>query len=76
METFDEGDRVRIDIPDEGDIDHNLHGEHGTVVDVICDDAGATTGRDEDDNIYRVNLDAMDRRVDVRSRDLRPPFDE
>jgi ribosomal protein L21E len=33
MDRPSEGDRVRIDIPDETDPDHALyHGEHGTVV--------------------------------------------
>jgi hypothetical protein len=35
-----EGDLVRIDIPDEMDPDHDsYHGEHGTVVAILKDDA-------------------------------------
>lgn len=76
MESLDEGSCIRIDIPDESDADHKLHGEHGTVVDVIRDDGGVVTGRDRDDNLYRIELDSGVRTVDVRARDLRPPIDD
>jgi len=76
MEPLDEGARVRIDIPDETDPDHELHGEHDTIVDVIRDDAGKSTGSEQNDNLYRIELDSKQRRVDVRSRDLRPPIDD
>lgn len=70
------GDRVRVDIPDETDPDHcPLHGRHGVVVDVIKDSASDVTGREVDDDLYRVTLDAGDRTVDLRLRDLRPPID-
>ncbi|WP_418281910.1 hypothetical protein [Halorubrum sp. DTA98] len=69
------GSRVRIDIPDETDADHSLHGEHGEIVDVIRDDASSVTGRDVDDDLYRVKLDDEDSTVDLRARDLRPPLD-
>ena len=39
-----EGDRVRIDIPDEDDPDFQWHGEHGVIIDIIEDDAGLATG--------------------------------
>lgn len=69
------GDRVRIDIPDETDPDHeSLHGEHGEIIDIIHDDASSVTGRDVDDDLYRVQL-TNGRTVDLRSRDLRPPLD-
>ncbi|QCS43641.1 hypothetical protein [Natrinema versiforme] len=73
--TFDSGDRVRIDIPDETDVDHDLHGEHGRVVEVISDDGSTVTGRDADNDLYRVALDGG-RTVDVRARDVRPPLDD
>ena len=42
---FEEGDRVRIDIPDETDPDYSrLHGRHGEIVAILEDDAGAVTG--------------------------------
>jgi len=72
--TLSVGDRVRIDIPDETDPDHDLHGEHGRVVDVISDDAGTVTGRDQDNDLYRIALDDG-RTMDVRGRDVRPPLD-
>jgi len=74
MQHFDKGERVRVDIPDETDPDHRLHGEHGTVVSVLQDDAGTTTGDERDDVIYRVEL-ADGENIDLRWRDLRPPIE-
>lgn len=72
MRRFDFGDRVRIDIPDSTDLDHErLHGERGTVVSVLKDDADTETGDERDAVLYRVRLSA-DATVDVRWRDLRP----
>lgn len=76
MGSFDKGSRVRIDIPDESDADHELHGEHGTVIEVIRDDASDVTGRDQDDDLYRIDLDSVERTVDVRARDIRPPIED
>ena len=74
MTQFIEGDRVRVDIPDESDPDHDeYHGEHGTVVDVLEDDAGKTTGRDQDSLLYRIKLEDG-RTLDFREQDLRPPI--
>ena len=39
MENTDKGDRIRIDIPDETDPNHQYHGEHGVVVKTLSDDA-------------------------------------
>lgn len=75
VQQIGEGDRVRIDIPDETDPDHDLHGEHGKVVTVIRDDAADVTGVDADSQLYRVQLDSG-RTVDVRGRDVRPPIDD
>jgi ribosomal protein L21E len=74
MQHFDKGERVRVDIPDETDPDHRLHGEHGTVVSILQDDAGTTTGDERDDVIYRVEL-ADGENIDLRWRDLRPPIE-
>jgi ribosomal protein L21E len=74
MTEFKQGDRVRIDIPDETDPDHRLHGEHGEVVGMIQDSAGQETGDRRDSRIYRVRLES-DETVDVRWRDLRPPLE-
>jgi hypothetical protein len=38
------GDRVRVDIPDETDPDHHLHGQHGEIITTISNDAGEETG--------------------------------
>ncbi len=70
-----EGDRIRIDVPDETDPDHRLHGTHGRISAIIEDDAGEATGDDRDSAIYRIETDD-DETVDVRWRDLRPAFDE
>ncbi|MBP2251277.1 hypothetical protein J2754_001598 [Halarchaeum solikamskense] len=75
MNRFTEGDRVRIDIPDETDPDHDrLHNRHGEVVALIRDDAGAETGDPRDSTLYRVDLGNEE--VDVRWRDLRPPVEQ
>jgi ribosomal protein L21E len=75
MPQFIEGDRVRVDLPDESDPDHReYHGEHGTIVDVLQDDAGAVTGDDRDSHLFRVELDGGDT-IDLRWRDLRPPIE-
>ena len=70
---FEEGDRMRIDIPDETDPDYNrLHGRHGEIIAIVEDDAGAVTGDNRDAVLYRVQLDDGTK-TDVRWRDLRPP---
>jgi hypothetical protein len=69
------GDRVRIDIPDETDPDHNLHGTHGKVEEIIEDDAGQKTGDPRDSDLYRVALETGEE-VDVRWQDIRPPFED
>lgn len=76
MCQFDIGDRVRVDIPDETDIDHHWHGAHGTVVEILADQAGAITGNPKDSVLLRVELDDHNDLLDFRSRDLRPPIDE
>jgi len=76
MQHFSKGDRVRIDIPDETDPDHEqYHGVHGHVVRVLTDDAEAVTGDKRDDRLYRVSLSTGET-VDFRWRDLRLPIDE
>lgn len=72
MKRFDVGDEVRIDIPDETDPDHErLHGVHGTVVELIQDDAGTVTGDGRNQYLFRIELEEGEE-VDVRWRDLRP----
>lgn len=69
---FEVGDRVRIDIPDETDLDHDrLHGRRGEIVAVLEDDAGSVTGDERDDVLYRVQLDDGTEEH-LRWRDLRP----
>lgn len=73
MQRFDEGDRVRIDIPDETDPDHDrYHGKGGTVVAELDDDAGRVTGDERDSTLFRVKLDTGET-TEFRWRDLRPP---
>lgn len=74
MPRFEKGDRVRIDLPNETDPDHDeFHGEHGTVIDVIKDDAGRETGIESDSRLYRIKLEGGQTH-DFRERDLRPPI--
>jgi len=68
------GNRVRIDIPDETDPDHVHHGKHGSVKQVISDDAGQVTGKEEDSKIIRVELENGET-LDFRPIDLRPPIE-
>jgi len=57
METFSEGDRVRVDIPDEMDPDYGqYHGESGTIIDILEDDTKMLTGDERDARIFRVEL--------------------
>jgi len=74
MTCFGEGDRVRVDIPSEADPDHAAyHGCHGTVVDIIEDEAGFVTGDDRDSRLFRVELNDG-KTIDLRWRDIRPPI--
>ncbi len=76
MQRFSTGDRVRVDIPDESDPDHDqYHGEHGRVTALLSDDADAVTGDERDNRLYRVELETGEQ-VDFRWRDLRPPINE
>ena len=73
MQRFTTGDHVRIDIPDKDDPDHDeFHREHGVVTDVLRDDAGANTGDERDNVLYRIELDDGTE-MDFRWRDVRPP---
>jgi ribosomal protein L21E len=75
MSGFTTGDRVRVDIPDTTDPHHDrYHGQHGTVVDVLEDDASRTTGDERDETIFRVEL-KNEETADFRWRDLRPPIE-
>ena len=76
MVQFSEGDRVRIDIPDESDPDYGpYHGTHGEVVSTLSDHAEVVTGNEVDSELYRVSLENGET-VDFRGRDLRPPFEQ
>ena len=75
-QRFTTGDRVRVDIPNETDPDHEqYHSRHGTVTTVIEDDAPAETGDERDGLIYRVEFEDGTT-ADFRWRDLRPPLEE
>ena len=72
MRRFEVGDRVRIDIPDSTDPDHErLHRHEGTVIDIIEDDADKETGDVRDSYLFSVELDD-DGLEHLRWRDLRP----
>lgn len=69
---LNEGDRVRIDIPDTTDPDFEMyHGRKGEVVETLTDAAGHETGDERDSVIYRVKFD-NEYSADFRWRDLRP----
>jgi len=69
------GSRVRVDIPDETDRDHDrYHGVHGTIVETLEDEAGAVTGDEREAVIYRVKFESG-KTADFRWRDLRPPLE-
>lgn len=69
---FSSGDRVRADLPDKSDPDHEqYHGRSGEVIEVFDDDAGMETGDERDDTLYRVRLEDGEV-ADFRWRDLRP----
>lgn len=72
MEALREGDRVRIDIPDKTDPDHDqYHGEKGVIIDILEDDAGQYSGDERDSHIFTVRIDD-DGTDHFRWRDLRP----
>lgn len=76
MSHFTKGDRVRVDIPDTTDPDHDRHhGLHGRVVGVLEDGVSEITGGDRDAVIYRIELENVET-ADFRWHDLRPPIDE
>jgi len=59
MEQFTEGDRVRVDIPDETDPDHKqYHGEHGTVVASLEDHVEKVTGNKRGGVLFRMELES------------------
>lgn len=75
MKRFSEGG-VRIDIPDKRDPDQTVyHGKHGTVVNVLADEADMMTGDDRDAFIYQVQLETGEQ-ADFRWRDLRSSLDK
>ncbi|TKX87056.1 hypothetical protein EXE43_05095 [Halorubrum sp. SS5] len=75
MGEFGQGDRVRIDIPDEADPGHErFHGHYGKIIKMISDDVGRLTNVTDDSTIYRAKLDTGET-MDFRRRDLRPPLD-
>lgn len=73
-QQFTEGDSVRIDIPDENDIDHAYHGRHGDVIDILTDDLHRLTGNPQDKYLYTIQF-SDNTTLDCRQRDLRPPIE-
>ena len=73
-DDYNLGDRIRVDIPDETDPDHEqYHGEHGQIAETLEDEAGALTGDEQDSIIYRIQLDDGET-IDVRHHSIRPPI--
>lgn len=73
IRRFDIGDRVRVDIPDETDPDHDQwHAREGVVVDITVDDAGRETGDERDSTDFLVEFNDGGESMWFRWRDLRP----
>ena len=73
MHRFEQGDNVRIDIPDTDDPDFDrYHGRTGKIHEVIEDDAGEATGDERDSYLFAVKFDYGETEH-FRWRDLRPP---
>ena len=72
--SFEQGDRVRIDIPDTTDHDQHLHGKHGVILEVLEDDAEVITGGQQS-RLFLIRLESG-QEVDVREWDVREPFDQ
>lgn len=68
---FEKGDRVRVDLPDNGNSKINLHRKSGTVKAVIEDGSDESTKGTDDRFVYRVELDNCMCR-EFRARDLTP----
>jgi len=74
MQDLSVGDRVRVDIPNENDIDHEqFHGKHGTIISVLSDETGTVTENEQDSQLYRIEFDSGET-MDFRRHDLRPPI--
>ena len=74
MLEYEIGDRVRVDIPDETDPDHDqYHGEHGRITEILADEAGTLTGDERDSIIYRIQF-SNGEELDLRHQAIRPPI--
>lgn len=73
MKIFNQGDRVKIVIPDPQDPDHQYHQKTGTITDICEDDLGGLTGETRHNYLYTVDFDdnTLDP-VDFRYDDLAP----
>jgi len=75
MPRFTVGDRVRVNISNEVDPDHDrYHGRHRTIVEIFEDDAPEETGKEQDTYLFRIEFDSGET-MDFRGRDLRPPLE-
>lgn len=75
MRRFEVGERVRVDILDEDDPDHErLHRKHGTIVEMFEDDAGQETRDPRDSYLFSVEIDGGVVEH-LRWGDLRPASD-
>lgn len=74
MPDYHAGDRVKIDLPNESNPNHDpYHEEHGTIVDSLEDDSNTLGGDEQDSNIYRIHLDAGEK-LEIRHLVIRPPI--
>jgi len=75
MPEYHVGNRVRIDIPDETNLNHDqYHGEHGQIVEILEDEADTRTVDQRDSIIYQIQLSDGEK-IDVRHHAIRPPIE-
>jgi hypothetical protein len=63
MKSVEPGDCVRNDIPTRDNPDFQYRGERREVIEILRDDAGASTGDEQDSYLYRVRLASGIRRI-------------
>ena len=60
----EQGDRVRVDIPNKDDPDFDeYHRRSGIVVERLVDDASEVTGDDRDDVLYQIKFEDVHIRI-------------
>lgn len=75
MPEYHAGNRVRIDIPDATNRNHDqYHGKHGQIVEILKDESDTLTVDQRDSIIYQIQLSDGEK-IDVRHHAIRPPIE-